>query len=114
MFLVVILRDRSDAVLQSLQTNEMPKEMLTLRDVLKRLLTSVVDVIEKLVYEYIEGDLSHLSSSLITQVKSAPVHNMFSEQTLALADHQLIKSPNLKVGFIDGKVMAKKKHVSKK
>ena len=69
----------SDAVVQALQTNDMPEdEMFTLRDVLKRLLTSVVDVIEKLVYEYIEGDLSHLSSSLITQVKSAPVHNMFS------------------------------------
>ena len=46
-----------------------------------------MDVIEKQMNDYIDGDLSHLSSPMITQVKSAPVHDMFSEQTLALADH---------------------------
>ena len=54
----------------------------------------MVEVIEKQMNDYIDGDLSHLSSPMITQAKSAPVHNMFSEQTLALADHQFRKSPN--------------------
>ena len=72
----------SDAVLQALQTDEMPEEdMFTLKEVIERLLTSVVEVIEKQMNEYIDGDLFHLSSSVITQAKSAPVHNMFSEQT---------------------------------
>ena len=72
------------------------------------ILISVVEVIEKQVHEYIEGDLSHLSLSMMAQAKSDPVHSMFSEQTFALADHQFRKSPNSKVGFIDGKVKAKK------
>ena len=84
------------------------EEMITLKEVIERLLTSVVKVIEKQMNEYIDDNLSHLSSSMITQAKSAPVHNMFSEQTLALADHQFRKSPISKVGFIDGKVKAKK------
>ena len=42
------------------------------------------------------------------QSKSAPVHNMFAEQTLGLADHQLRRAPNAKIGFIDGKVKAMK------
>ena len=47
------------------------------------------------------------SPSMITHAKSAPVHNMLSEQTLALADHQFRKSSNSKVGFMDGEVKAK-------
>ena len=66
----------------------------------------MVEVIEKQMNDYIDGDLSHLSTPIITQDKSAPVHNMFSEQTLALADHQFRKPPNSKVGFIYGKVKA--------
>ena len=53
--------------------------------------------------------LSHLSPSMMTQAKSAPVHNMFSEQTLVLAYYQFRRSPNSIVGLIDGKVKAKKK-----
>ena len=51
-----------------------------LRDILERLLISVMEVIEKQMNEFIEGDLSHLSSSMMTQAKAAPVHNTFSEQ----------------------------------
>ena len=64
----------SDAVLQALQTDEMPEEeMFTSKEVIERLFTSVIEVTEKQMNEYIDGDLSHLSSSVITQAKSAPV-----------------------------------------
>ena len=33
---------------------------------------------------------------------------MFAEQTLGLADHQLRRAPNAKIGLIDGKVKAMK------
>ena len=62
----------SDAVLQALQTDEMTEEeIFTSKEVIERLFTSVIEVIEKQINEYIDGDLSHLSSSVITQAKSA-------------------------------------------
>ena len=39
---------------------------------------------------------------------SAPVHNMFAEQTLGLADHYLRRARNCTIGHIDGKVKCKK------
>ena len=57
--------------------------------------------------DYLGGELATLSPSKCYQSKSAPVHNMFAEQTLGLAD-QLWRAPNAKIGFIDGKVKAMK------
>ena len=42
------------------------------------------------------------------QTSSAPVHNMFAEQTLGLADHYLRRARNCTIGHIDGKVKCKK------
>ena len=42
------------------------------------------------------------------QTSSAPVHNMFAEQTLGLADHYLRRARNCTIGHIDGKVKCRK------
>ena len=42
------------------------------------------------------------------QTSSAPVHNIFAEQTLGLADHYLRRARNCTIGHIDGKVKCKK------
>ena len=56
---------------------------------------------------YVEGTLAHLSPSIVHQASSAPVHNMFAEHTLGLADYPYRKASNIKVGFLDGKVKCK-------
>ena len=50
--------------------------------------------------------LKILSSSIINvhQASSVPVHNMFSEHALGLADYHYRKASNIKVGFLDGNV----------
>ena len=42
------------------------------------------------------------------QTSSAPVHNIFAEQNLGLADHYLRRARNCTIGHIDGKVKCKK------
>ena len=53
--------------------------------------------------DYLGGELATLLPSKCYQSRSAPVHNMFAEQTLGLSDHQLRRAPNAKIGYIDGK-----------
>ena len=65
-------------------------------------------VIEKQLNEYIQGSLSNLSTAKIMQTASAPLHNMFAEQTLGLADHYLRRARNCTIGHIDGKVKCRK------
>ena len=56
-------------VFQALSTNEIPeRETFALSNVFERILLNAVEVIEKRMYEYIEGDLFHLS--LMTLAKS--------------------------------------------
>ena len=58
-----------------------------LAEILLRLITGVVDVIEHQMKEYIEGSLANIPPAIAAQTLSAPAHNMFAEQTLGLADH---------------------------
>ena len=88
------------------ECNESEKDILN--DILSRLLAGMILVIEKQLNEYIQGSLSNLSPSKIVQTCSAPVHNMFAEQTLGLADHYLRRARNCTIGFIDGKVKSRK------
>ena len=57
--------------------------------------------------EYLDGSLSNVSLATAHQIYSAPAHNMFTEQTLGLADHHFRTAPNVTIGFIDGKVKTK-------
>ena len=47
-------------------------------------------------------------SSKNYETSSAPVHNMFAEQTLGLADPYLRRARNCTIGHIDGKVKCRK------
>ena len=78
-----------------------------LAEILLRLTTGVVDVIEHQMKEYIEGSLANIPPTIAAQTLSAPAHNMFAEHTLGLADHLMRKAPNITIGFVDGKVKSK-------
>ena len=64
-------------------------------------------MVQKQIYEYYEGSLAHLDPSIARQTLSAPVHNMFAEHTLGLADYLFRKATSMKVGFLDSKVKSK-------
>ena len=64
-------------------------------------------MVQKQLYEYYEGSLAHLDPSIARQTLSAPVHNMFAEHTLGLADYLFRKATSMKVGFLDSKVKSK-------
>ena len=48
------------------------------------------------------------SPSRVVRTHSAPVHSMYAEQTLGLADIMSAKAHNTKVGFMYGIVKCKK------
>ena len=73
-----------------------------------RLITGIIEVIERQMYHYIEviyPTFQHLS--MASQTLSAPAHNMFAEQTLGLADYHFRNAYNVKIGFVDAKVKSK-------
>ena len=57
----------------------------------------IIDVIQRQMYDYFEGHLApHLTPSIANQTLSEPVHDMFSKQTLGLADY-LIRKATLEI-----------------
>ena len=85
-----LIEIETDDVMCSLincECNESEKDDLNV--ILSKLLAGMILVIEKQLNENIQGSLSNLSRAKIMQTSSAPVHNMFAEQTLGLADHYL-------------------------
>ena len=104
----VPLSPDSDAVLKKLQTAEIEElEKKELHCMLCLLIGGIVDVIQKQLYEYYEGSLAHLDPSIARQTLSAPVHNMFAEHTLGLADYLFRKATSMKGGFLDSEVKSK-------
>ena len=102
------LDEDSDEALHSLRIAALSvSEKECLAEILLRLITGVVDVIEHQMKEYIEGSLANIPPAIAAQTLSAPAHNMFAEQTLGLADHLMRKAPNITIGFVDGKVKSK-------
>ena len=55
--------------------------------ILFRLITGIIEVIERQMYDSIEGNLSNIPTPMASQTLSAPAHNMFAEKTLGLADY---------------------------
>ena len=102
------LDEDSDEVLHSLRNVVLSvSEKECLAEILLRLITGVVDVIEHQMKEYTEGSLANIPPAIAAQTLSAPAHNMFAEQTLGLADHLMRKAPNITIRFVDGKVKSK-------
>ena len=78
----------SDAVLNELQNSATTEQdKVVLNDILVQLLEGIIYVIRTQLHDYLEGNLAHLSPSIVHQASSAPVHNMFAEHTLGLADY---------------------------
>ena len=97
--------ESSDEVLSSLRSTALSApDKECIGGILLQLITSTIEVIKKQMEEYIDGGLASLPPSNALQTLSAPVHNMFAEKTLGLADHHLRRSQNAKIGFVDGKV----------
>ena len=95
----------SDAVLNELQNSATTEQdKIVLNDILVQLLEGIIYVIKTQLHDYREGTLAHLSPSIVHQASSGPVHNMFAEHTLDLADYLYRKASNIKVGSLDGKV----------
>ena len=78
-----------------------------MNEILFRLITGIIEVIERQMYDYIEGNLSNIPTPMASQTLSAPAHNMFAEQTLGLADYHFRNAHNVKIGFVDAKVKSK-------
>ena len=98
----------SDAVLNELQNSATTEQdKIVLNDILVQLLEGMIYVIKAQLHDYLEGTLAHLSPSIVLQASSTPVHNMFDEHTLGLADYLYKKASNITVGFLDGKVKCK-------
>ena len=81
-------------------------------------LQCVLDVLQRQLQPYITGALSkpYLTGAFIikpfsrnlSRSQGAPIHNMYSEQILALTDHQIRRARNATIGFVDGKVKSKR------
>ena len=100
------LHPADDEILADLQRPSDPPKELEL--ILTKLLEGSVKVLERQLKPYLTGELSSPTSEMLQLAKSAPVHNIFSEQVLGMTDHQYHRAPNATMGFIDGKVKAAK------
>ena len=79
----ISLDEDSDEVLHSLRNAVLSvSEKECLAEILLRLITGVVDVIEHQMKEYIEGSLANIPPAIAAQTLSAPARNMFAEHTL--------------------------------
>ena len=63
-------------------------------------LQCVLDVLQRQLQPYLTGALSNPTQEMLSRSQGTPIHNMHSEQTLALTDHQIRRAT---VGFVDGK-----------
>ena len=71
-------------------------------------LQCVLDVLQRQLQPYLTGALSNPTEEMLSRSQSAPIHNMHSEQTLALTDHQIRHARNATIDFVDGKVKSKR------
>ena len=102
------MNKESDEILQSLQGNVFSAmEKDSMKEILSRLIASIIKVIEKQMNEYLDVSLSNVSLVPAHPTYSALAHNMFAEQTLGLADHHFRTTLNIAIGFIDGRVKTK-------
>ena len=70
-------------------------------------LQCVLDVLRRQFQPYLTGALSNPTQEMLSRSQGAPTHNMHSEQTLALTDHQICCVRNPTIGFVDSKVKSK-------
>ena len=78
--------NENDETLKCLQSEIPPLEMNIL---MTMALQCVLDVLQRQLQPYLTGTLSNPTEEMLSRSQSAPIHNMHSEQTLALTDHQV-------------------------
>ena len=69
------LDKETDVILQCLQSNFNLMNALgkaSLNEILFRLITGIIEVIERQMYDYIEGNLSNIPTPMASQMLSAP------------------------------------------
>ena len=91
----------TDVILQCLQSNFNLINALEKNEILFRLITGIIEVIEQQMYD------SNIPTPMASQTLSAPAHNMFAEKTLGLADYHFRNAHNVKIGLVDAKVKSK-------
>ncbi|XP_074657147.1 uncharacterized protein LOC141910312 [Tubulanus polymorphus] len=74
------------------------------RSIVSSLMAGCIEVLERQLHDYINGDLANPSEELLKQTQSVPTHNMFAGRVMGLADHHFKRAPNATVGFLDGKI----------
>ena len=77
------LDKKTDVILQCLQCNFNLMDALekaSLNEILFQLITGIIEVIERQMYDYIEGNLSNIPTPMASQTLSAPARNMFAEK----------------------------------
>ena len=82
-------------------------EKASLNEILFRLITGIIEVIERHIYNYIEGNISNFPTPLAIETLTAPTHNMFAEKTLGLADYHFRNAHNVKIRFVDERLSLK-------
>ena len=101
------IRSDEDEVLASLQGPVDPSHLKELENVVFLLVKGTLIVLERQLQPYLTGELSDPSEEMIQRSKSAPIHNIFSEQVLGMTDHQYHRALNATMDFIDGKGQTK-------
>ena len=96
-----------DEVLSSLQSTA-DEHVDQFHRTMNILLHECLNVLERQLAAYIVGYLSSPTPTMMEVTTSAPVYNIASERILGLTYSQYRRAPNATIGFIDGKVKAKK------
>ena len=100
--------NENDETLKCLQSEIPPLEKEQFNILMTMALQCVLDVLQRQLEPYLTGTLSNPTEEMLSRSQGAPIHNMHSEQTLALTDHQIRRARNATIGFVDGKVKSKR------
>ena len=92
----------NDETLKCLQSEIPPLEKEQFNILMTMALQCVLDVLQRQLHPYLTGALSNPTQEMLSRSQGAPIHNMHSEQTLALTDHQIRRARNATIGFVDG------------
>ena len=101
--------NENDETLKCLQSEIPPLEKEQFNILMTMALQCVLDALQsRQLQPYLNWCIIKPFSRNLSRSQGAPIHNMHSEQTLALTDHQIRRARNATIGFVDGKVKSKR------
>ena len=92
--------NENDETLECLQSEIPPLEKEQFNILMSMALQCVLDVLQRQLEPYLTGALSNPTEEILNRSPRAPIHNMHSEQTLALTDHQIRRVRNATIGLL--------------